>query len=189
MTEANVGNTPPDAKREGSKERVLKEFRDRVFLISEDNAFAQQNIQAQLREARGTEGDEKDPGIISAVNAEEALAEVDKLLENAEGGKTLTLIADLNMPFSTSDTIPDTDAGASVIQGAQERVKEWNEKNSDNEPITLEIVINSTEDEGSDIELLSSSFPGIDTSGVVQMMSGWEKTDAVPKMKERFESQ
>jgi len=36
---------------------------------------------------------------------------------------------------------------------------------------------------------LSSSFPGIDTSGVVQMMSGWEKTDAVPKMKERFESQ
>lgn len=131
-------------KKQGAEtpeQKLRQEFLSRVFLVVEDNPDAVRVITKELREERGTAGEEKDESVIVAENYDDFNGALGKLLK--ENGPTkITAIFDLEFPYSAGGQ-PIIKAGVDAVKNIQNRVETWNSEHPDR-VVTLEIIINST---------------------------------------------
>ena len=134
----------PELTEEAAKE-VTRLFSDSSFMVVEDDPRAVDKITQALQEKRGTQELEEDSGIGIAWSIAEVEPNFKKIMEKASQSQArrIIVIEDMELPLTEEGGI-DTDGGILAMKEMVQMVNAWNSEHSDQLPLRLEIIMNST---------------------------------------------
>ncbi len=156
----------PDAGAEISLEQKVKEeLQKRHWLIIEDVYHFQEKLATDLTRERGSS--DTTSAIAQATNGEDARRMAKEIIDQLKAGETLTLIADLTIPRE-EDTVPNEREGCETLEETQRLIRGWNTDHPDQQPVTLEILLNSSKTaEDTVADFFKRNRSQLDTSDII----------------------
>ena len=130
---------------EAGQEEIAEKFRNTAFMLVEDDPRVQLPVRDALMSKRGEELDGQELTLGNAMNQEDVEEAFKKVMEAAlqNPDRRIVSINDLEIPLKKGQSA-NKGGGISAMKKMVEMVNGWNAENQGEEPIKLDIILNTS---------------------------------------------
>ena len=165
-------------------EALQREWKKRVVFMLEDSDMVLKVMAAALKNEQGSPPD--DGQLLQAFSYNEMQERIAELQEVLRAGVTVLMISDIQVPRNRGE-VANEDFGFACIEDLATAIDNWNTTHPDDEPVNLEVYINSTVAELPGMLVRAGKATrGHSIIGAMNSAGGYSKTRAFAEITEVF---